>query len=621
MKKNIYSRPASHFLLILALGTLAYSNSFGAPFVLDDLESIARNEIIRDLGNYLPGGPGYDFIFRRCIGYFTFALNYHFGGLDVTGYHLFNLAVHLGTALLVYVFLRLSFRTPLLAESRLAPQAGTTALLAALLFVVHPVQTQAITYTVQRLTSLCVFFYLLALVLYIVARLDSVRPRQSSGNEAANPRWRISLIMTGSVICAILAMFTKEIAFTLPLAALLYEACFFRGAWLQSSLALTPLLLTLPIVPLLVLTDESLPTAGGLPQTEADIPRLDYLLTQFRVLVTYLRLLVLPINQNLDYDYPIFSTFFTPPVSLSFLLLVVILALAIYLLRRSRSLDLQVLDYKPKAQAVANPQAAAPELRLIAFGIFWFFLTLAVESSFIPIADVIFEHRLYLPSIGVATAVATLIALGREKTSTLCGGNIPLLVAAIAISALAFSTWQRNEVWQNEVRLWGDVARKSPEKSRPWYNLGTHLTDTGRPGEAIPALSRAVAIDPRHTEAWYNLGRSFLLNKQPGLALAPLRAAINLDPSMANATINLAVALIHIGKPEEAIPLLEGLKQRLPNLPEARHNLAIAYIGIHDLAAARRELAVLQRLSPQLAAILAKRIKQAEKEKGLSPQR
>jgi predicted Zn-dependent protease len=90
---------------------------------------------------------------------------------------------------------------------------------------------------------------------------------------------------------------------------------------------------------------------------------------------------------------------------------------------------------------------------------------------------------------------------------------------------------------------------------------------------------------------------------------------------MANATINLAVALIHIGKPEEAIPLLEGLKQRLPNLPEARHNLAIAYIGIHDLAAARRELAVLQRLSPQLAAILAKRIKQAEKEKGLSPQR
>jgi tetratricopeptide (TPR) repeat protein len=306
---------------------------------------------------------------------------------------------------------------------------------------------------------------------------------------------------------------------------------------------------------------------------------------------------------------------------LSFLLLVVILALAIYLLRRSRFLDLQVLDYKPKAQAVANPQAAAPELRLIAFGIFWFFLTLAVESSFIPIADVIFEHRLYLPSIGVATAVATLIALGREKTSTLCGGNIPLLVAAIAISALAFSTWQRNEVWQNEVRLWGDVARKSPEKSRPWYNLGTHLTDTGRPGEAIPALSRAVAIDPRHTEAWYNLGRSFLLNKQPGLALAPLRAAINLDPSMANATINLAVALIHIGKPEEAIPLLEGLKQRLPNLPEARHNLAIAYIGIHDLAAARRELAVLQRLSPQLAAILAKRIKQAEKEKGLSPQR
>lgn len=614
--KRLYSRPENHILLILILGTLVYSNSLGVPFVLDDLESIVRNEIIRDLANYLPGGPGYDFLLRRCIGYFTFALNYHFSGLDVTGYHLFNLVVHLATALLVYLLLRLTFRTPLLAESRLAPQAGMTALIAALLFVTHPVQTQAVTYTVQRLTSLCAFFYLLSLVLYVVARLTPRQSRRRNGNNMPVLRWRTPLLLSGSVLFAILAMFTKEIAFTLPLAALLYETCFFRGAWHQRAVRLMPLLLTLPIIPLLVLTDEGLPaTTDGLPQTGAEIPRLDYFLTQIRVLVTYLRLLVLPINQNLDYEYPIFSTFLTPPVFLSFLLLTAIFGFAIYLLWRSRSLNNPVPGHKSKSPPAPGPQASTPEFRLIAFGIFWFFLTLAVESSFIPIADVIFEHRLYLPSIGAATVLATLLALGREKTRRLWGGNIPLLIAAVAISALALSTFQRNEVWQDEVSLWGDVARKSPTKHRAWYNLGTHLmTDHGKPAEAILPLLRAVALDPEHAKTWYNLGSSYLKSNRAKEAITPLRTAVRLDPDMADAVVNLAVALIHTGNPTEAIPLLEGVRKRRPNWPGLRLNLGIAYLGTGNLSAARRELAVLQEIAPQLAMTLAERIKGASEE-------
>ncbi len=599
LKKNLY-HPISHLLLIMLIGVLVYANTFDVPFVLDDLESIKRNEVIRDLGNYLPGGPGYDFLYRRWFGYFTFALNYYFGGLDVTGYHLFNLVVHICTALLVYVFVRLTFRTPFLAGSKVAPQAAAAALLAALFFVAHPVQTQAVTYTVQRLTSLCTLFYLLALVLYVAARLRSEMPRQEGERGRQIPgRWRMPLLLAGSVVSAVLAMFTKEIAFTLPLAALLYEVCFFHGAWQRRGMLLSPLLLTMLLIPVLVLSDESITTTGGLPQTEADIPRLDYLFTQFRVLVTYLRLLVLPINQNLDYDYPVFISFFTPAVFLSFVVLVALLGFAFYL-------------SGVRIKSAGNAPLARPELRLIAFGIFWFFLTLAVESTFIPIADVIFEHRLYLPSIGVAVAMATVIILAREKTISFCGGKIPMIAAAMIIIALTLATWQRNQVWQNEVSLWGDVARKSPGKHRPWFNLGTHLmTDSGQPEEAIPALLQAVARDPGHAESWHNLGSSYLMIGRPGEAIMPLRTAVRLKPGMADAAINLAVALIHNGNSLEAVPILEEVRQRLPQWPIAHINLGIAYVGIGKLDDARRELAILNQIAPQLAPTLAEKIKQA----------
>ncbi|MHB8709188.1 MAG: hypothetical protein ACYC9I_09960, partial [Desulfuromonadales bacterium] len=272
MNEKALQHPFTHILLIVGLGILAYSNSFGVPFVLDDLESIVQNEAIRSLGNFLPGGAGLDFHFRRWVAYFSFALNYRFGGLGVTGYHLVNLVVHLGTAALVYALVRLTFRTPVLAGSRLSPQAGIVALLAALFFVVHPVQTQAVTYIVQRLTSLCTFFYLLSLVLYAWGRLrmEESLGRDTTGNGTGQPPvpsprsplfW---LPFAGSLLAAVLAMFTKEIAFTLPLAALLFEFSFFRGEHRKRLLLLLPLLLTLAIIPMLVLTGQELTAEGTL---------------------------------------------------------------------------------------------------------------------------------------------------------------------------------------------------------------------------------------------------------------------------------------------------------------------------------------------------------------------
>jgi len=609
MKNLLPFRPYSHLFLILLVGALAYSNSFTAPFLLDDLTSIVDNPGITDLANFAPGGIGYDFMPRRWVAYFTFAVNYQFGGLEVWGYHLLNLLIHLGTASLVYALVVLSFRTPHLASSKLARQDCTIALLAALLFVAHPIQTQAVTYIVQRLSSLATFFYLAALVLYLAARLNAERrlekhaaPRSATAQKKAlrNPQaqpgnWRTWLLLAASTAAAVFAMYTKEIAFTLPLAALLFEWCFFRGDWNRRLLFLSPLLLTLLIIPLGILTgvDGSPGSAVGEQlRAHSDMGRLDYLITQFRVIVTYLRLLILPINQNLDYDYPLFTRVLNPQVLGSLLVLALLLGLAAFLHVRSR---------QPGVAEPSSPAFGEPGLRLVSFGIFWFFLTLAVESSIIPIRDLIFEHRLYLPSVGIAMAAALLLGLASEKTAKLFSGRLPLLLAALVVVGLATATWQRNQVWRSTLSIWEDTVRKSPNKERPWYNLGSLYDDEGQYDKAIQALVRAIFLDPKHGEAWHNLGRSYIVVGQNEQAVRVLRQAVRLNPKLENAKVNLAVALLRVGQPGEAVGLLESCLPQLAGWPEVRINLGFAYLGVGNLAGAQRELAALEQIAPQQA--------------------
>ena len=365
-------RTLSAVLLILLAGCLVYANSFQVPFVLDDQLWIAGNDIIRSLANFFGNRQGYDLNPPRFVGILTFALNYSCGGLDVFGYHLVNLLVHLGNGLLVYALLGLTFRTPYFlrgksgsefreqvqvkpgANGKAQPESSTqsepdfisvfksTAFLvpffAALLFVVHPLQTQAVTYLSQRMTSLATFFYLLSVVLYAKARLGmeqnpdcgfansaEKRPPCKRIPRGATPapastrcsRLPVYICFTGSILAAILGMTTKEMAITLPLAIVLYEASFFRGPWRRRFACLLPLLATLPVVPLHVLTfshpgSDLLSSVGDQFRAQSNLSRLDYLFTQFRVIVTYLRLLVLPVDQNLDYDYPIYRTLLHP---------------------------------------------------------------------------------------------------------------------------------------------------------------------------------------------------------------------------------------------------------------------------------------------------------------------
>jgi tetratricopeptide (TPR) repeat protein len=666
-KEKLFTRSLLPVMLILLAGIAAYSNTFQVPFVFDDETSITDNPVVWTLDNFIAGSEGYDYNPRRFIGYLSFALNYHFGGFDVFGYHLVNLFIHLANGLLVFALVRMTFRTPFFQNEVQGPRSlvqGQTpkcvtliALFAALLFVVHPVQTQAVTYIVQRLTSLVAFFYLLSLMLYITARLRLEGP----GTLDQGPWTRRTapvLLLAASVLSAVLAMRSKEIAFTLPLAVLLYEAGFFRGEWKRRLLCLLPILLTLPIVPLSILTAGE--SAGDLltdvtekARVDVDVPRLHYLFTQFRVIATYLRLLVLPVNQNLDYDYPVYTTFFTPPVFLSFMLSTAIFALALYLWFSS--------SREPRAS------------RLVSFGLLWFFLTLSVESSLIPIDDVIFEHRLYLPSVGVFAAAAAAFGMlvARIERPGLARGVTAAAVTAVLL--LSAATWSRNQVWQNPVALWQDVVAKSPHKARPYLNLGavlgeagrmeeaiaalteairiepadpkSHanlgaalasvgrldaavvalsraarlepdnpdvlnnygivLKDVGRLEEAIAALSEAVRIEPGHARAWYNLGRAWLVAGVQTEAVAALEQAIQIKPDYDNAFIELAGALNRQGRWNDAFGLLTSNLPRLADRPDARFTLGAAAHCLGDLTTSSRELAILRRLDPRYARQLA----------------
>ena len=584
-KPNIlFASPLFHICLITIVGILIYSNTFQVPFVFDDEASITQQHVIKNLNDFIFGGSEYrnnsTYNPRRFIGSLTIALNYHWGGLNVTGYHIFNLAVHITTALLVYALVRLTLRTPFfqvsgsdtadlkLQTSRFVP------LLAALLFVSHPVQTQAVTYIIQRVTSLATLLFVLSLVSYIKGRLCA----ETSGKPFS---LRAVTWFAFALLSALAAMWTKEISFTLPFIVALFEFSFFRNSLRKKILFFRLVLLSLVVFPLCFLgTDkpigELISDIAEKTRLQTDMPRLDYLFTQFRVIVTYLRLLIFPVNQNLDYDYPIYRSFFTPPVFLSFLLLLALFALAVYLFYRSKTfIDNSTLGCADSECSLAAPVSrfSIPESRLISFGILWFFVTLSVESSFIPIVDIIFEHRLYLPSVGAFIAISTVAAfLLRNAPST------PVVVAAAAVVVvLAGATFARNLVWGDAVTLARDIVQKSPGIARAHYNLALALDDTGRPDEALREAAIAAKLDREDARPWNLIGTILAKKGKYDEAIEWLSLALELYPEAPYTHSNLGSVYMSKGMSDQAMEHFFNAMRLDPKNPEIYNKIGKAY--------------------------------------------
>lgn len=532
-----------HFLLIALSGLLIYSNTFHVPFQFDDEFNIFGNPLVRSRN--LLAAP----FQSRYLAYFSFALNYMLHGRDVSGYHAVNLVIHIVNAILVYSLVILLFRahsTQLNVNfDHSGPSPGPAdpsmiALGSALLFIIHPLQTQAVTYIVQRLASLATMFYLGSVICYIAARTDQRKTVRG-------------VLYFLSLIFAVSAMKTKEIAFTLPFAVFIIEVMFFRGNSARRLLYLSMLFLALLIIPMSLIDFRTVLSGGFDPATawerltgamdeatklRTTMSRKVYLFTQCRVLLTYLRLVFFPVNQSIDYDYPLFPSLSGAEVLFSSGLLSVFLGLGIYLFIRSRS---------------SRPESVF--LRIASFGIFWFFLTLMVESSFIPIVDVLFEHRMYLPSAGlfitIAAAVSFWVHIGGMHRNWL--NRSCFVLTAIVLVSLGILTFTRNMVWSDELTVWTDMVRKNPRSERGHNNIGYAYFRQGRMSEALEAFERSIAVNPFHLESYLNRGLVFLKTGRYEPALKDFSRVISARADLGDAYRLRGETYALTGKHEAAI--------------------------------------------------------------------
>jgi tetratricopeptide (TPR) repeat protein len=565
MGKAIIQPKVLLFALLAALGFLIYSNTFDTPFVFDDHEFIEENLRIRSLSNFL------DFSASRYMALLTFAINYRLGGLGVWGYHFVNILIHVVNAFLVFRLVELLCKTPVNGEKRLGTWPATVA---SFLFLAHPVQTQAVTYLCQRTASLATLFYLFSILMYVKARLawEAAAPFDP-GRHTRYP-WVFYVL---SVLAAVAAQKTKEISFTLPFVIALCEFTFFvdKTGVAKKTKYLIPFILTLAIIPLTIFFSKTAALGSNVTGTIdtltreelAGLSRHDYLITQFRVIVTYWRLLIFPTGQNLDYDYPVCRSFFAPEVFASFVLLFCFFAAGLYMLLRYRCLR--------RIHGV-----------LMGFGVIFFFVAMSVESSVIPIADVIFEHRLYLPSAGLAVTLATLLHRFCAKPRVLV---VSSTFAAILVIALSVATYRRNFVWKDELTLWTDVIKKSPEKVRGYNNVGYGYIVQGRIDEAISYFTKVISLQPSFFGAYNNLGEALVLSHRNEEALKYFKKSIEIKPSYWKSHSNLGLALAELGRYAESVPCLEKAVSLQPVSADLYNNLGNALFLAGNLDEAIRQ--------------------------------
>lgn len=597
-----------HILALIVIGAACYSNTFHVPFILDDESSIQLHTPAHGLANFFKDGAGYNHLPNRAFGYLTFALNYEFGQLNLPGYHLVNLLIHISTSLLVYAFTRLLFRTPLMTQTQELPQGKMFAFIVALFFTCHPIQTQAVTYIVQRFTSLTTMLYLAALICYLRWRLLQTDMTQATQRQGLG--WYCLAMLS-----TILAMKTKEISVTLPVIILLFEYSFFGAPKRKLLAKLTPLLMTLAIIPVTTFLkfDPVVKSTGGgvgayLSDTQSnpyDIVRMtrwEYLYTQFNVICTYFRLLLFPVNQHLDYDYPINQTIFEPRALFALTLILTILAATVFMFAKSRK---TLISTSPDNPVAVNPSTAtAPMLLLAAFGIFWFFITLSIESSIIAIRDVIYEHRLYLPSYGFILTMTALATLMLNQAAGIYPKvrQLAFITVTGLIVVLSIATYSRNAVWGDWITLWTDNVSKAPNKPRPHNILGIGYYYKGNFEAALKEYHEAIRLKPDFIEAYYNIALVHSANRNYKEAINFYLKVLNLSafdaPRHASAYNEIGINYAELNDSDQSVRAFESAVKYEPESAEFRNNYAFALSNAGKIDEAVQQFREALRLDP-----------------------
>jgi tetratricopeptide (TPR) repeat protein len=520
-------------LLLACLIFLAYSNTFHSPWILDDYQNILDDAHIR-LTN-LDGDSLWKPIkasmagerLNRPLARLTFALNWYFGGSDTWGYHLVNISIHVLCAFFIFLTVMALQRTPRGDTGRCDPYLMS--LLAAVLWAVNPVQTQAVTYIVQRMAALAGLFYVLGIYAYIQGRL------------------RVTMVgrITGFGVCLacfFLGVGSKENAVMLPLALGLVEMLFFqdnhrsmsRRLWLFSTASVVAVVLLIGL--LLVLPDRFFSVFN---YDNRHFTLGERLLTQPRIILFYLSLLFYPtaFRLSLEHDVVLSTSFFQPWTTLPSI--VIILALVML--------------------AVVK----AKDWPYVSFAILFFFINHAIESSAIPL-ELVFEHRNYLPSMFLFVPIAYGLGCILEYYRKQKRGMHAVLSAFIAlvITSLGIGTFVRNQAWESPDSLWEDAALKAPASSRPLAYVA--LLQTERPHGAdlalklyAEALTRAKTNKSLEAEIYSNMAALYYAGGDFLHAVEFWGVAVKIRPDFLKAHYCLALALARMGRFEDALEHIE----------------------------------------------------------------
>jgi tetratricopeptide (TPR) repeat protein len=582
--RSIPSAPAWMPLLVIVVGCAVYANSFRGLMLFDDVSNIVQNDAVhaegfRDLLSrsvqLLHG--------NRPVVDLTLALNHAISGLKPWSYHALNLAVHLAAALLFFGIVR---RTVVLGSARTdaAGEAQWIALSAALIWVVHPLQTQSVTFIIQRCESMMGLFYMMSLYALVRAGMST-------------RGWPWLIVCIGA---ATLGMGCKEVTVSLPLVLLIYDRLFIsrgwgpllrRHGWAFLLVAVVCLMLmpspvfTKFLAPRLTQLMKAPESSGVHSASNAVGSSGEYARTQIAVVTHYIQLTFWPWNQCLDYGWE-----------------------AVHSLREvaGRAVFLGVLLLATLWALVRRP--------VLGFWGAWFFITLALRSSVVPFQDAAVEHRMYLPLAGIVAAVVIgaaglirMVALGgRDSGVKGLRNNLhsarsshPLTpqfvakfgagaVVAMIVILLGALTVRRNAMYHDRVALWRENATIRPRNTIAQLNLGWALFDAGRIAESGESFRAASELEPRNAAAHQNLGIALQHEGRTEEAIEHYRIAVALVPSLAVAQSNLCEALLSRGHVDEAIAHGELAVKHKPKMEEAWNNLgrALGAAGRHEEACA-----------------------------------
>jgi tetratricopeptide (TPR) repeat protein len=581
MSGNVKIKKIVLCLLLLIIGLLAYSNTLQAPFYFDDIQNIVENPAIRfeglaisDFMRAVKESP----VASRPFANISFGLNYFFHQYDVRGYHIVNIALHVLTAIFLFFLFEGLLSSP--AQKKDIVNPILVAFSGALLWLVHPIQTQSVTYVVQRMNGMAAMFSVLSLLFYVKGRQTERRSR-------------VIFMFVCSSMAWIFAFGSKEIGVMVPFFVLLLEWFFFQDlsvAWLKKNWLFFAGLFVFLFLSVYVFLGAA-PLKSILSGYRfKDFTLLQRLLTEFRVIFLYLGIFFLPLpaRLSLEHDLEISRSIFSPPDTLLAVIIICCFLVSGIFLAKKR--------------------------RLFSFTLFWFFGNLLIESTIIPL-ELIFEHRMYMPSMFLCLYIAVISFRYLKKER--------LALGVMVFIAILFSFWtfERNSIWADQLEFHKSNAINAPGNWRAHYNYGLELYKKGLHRQAVEQFDETLKLEPRHLSAhqdlglsytmleeyekalyhynimlqavpdfpdtYYNLGYLFRKKGENEKAISYFLQAAKLDPTKVNTHIQLGYLFAGLGKFKQAIPHFEKvLELSEPHGFEMQNTLGImnAQLGDYEKA-------------------------------------